>query len=57
MGQTILNYEVLEKLGEGAGSTIYAVSDPATGQIYALKHVVRHRTKRHPLRRADGDGV
>ncbi len=45
MGQTILNYEVLEKLGEGAGSTIYAVSDPATGQIYALKHVVRAEQK------------
>ena len=28
-------------LGEGAGSQIYAVSDPVTHQLYALKHVVR----------------
>lgn len=41
MSQKLLNYEVLERLGEGAGSTIYAVSDPRTRQVYALKHVVR----------------
>ncbi|MDP9175156.1 MAG: serine/threonine protein kinase [Planctomycetota bacterium] len=45
MGQKLLNYEVLERLGEGAGSTIYAVSDPRTNQVYALKHVVRSGQK------------
>lgn len=45
MAQKLLHYDVLERLGEGAGSTIYAVSDPATGQLYALKHVVRSVTK------------
>ncbi len=33
-------YEVLDFLGEGAGSVIYAVSQASTRQIFALKHVV-----------------
>jgi serine/threonine-protein kinase len=41
MAQKLLNYEVIEKLGEGAGSIIYAVSDPVSHQLYALKHVTR----------------
>ncbi|HRK32494.1 MAG TPA: serine/threonine-protein kinase, partial [Tepidisphaeraceae bacterium] len=41
----LFGYEVLGFIGEGAGSTIYAVSDPANGQIYALKHVVRKNEK------------
>ena len=41
MGQKLLNYDVLERLGEGARSTIYAVMDPLTRQSFALKHVVR----------------
>jgi len=41
MAQKLLHYDVLERLGEGARSVIYAVSDPDTKQIYALKHVVR----------------
>ncbi len=45
MGQKLLNFEVIEKLGEGAGSTIYAVSDPLTRKLYALKHVVRDGQK------------
>jgi serine/threonine protein kinase len=45
MPQKLLQYEVLERLGEGARSTIYAVSDPATHQVYALKHVVRDAAK------------
>ena len=45
MAQKLLHYDVLERLGEGARSTIYAVSDPVTGQVYALKHVVRSDTK------------
>jgi len=41
MAQKLLQYEVLERLGEGARSVIYAVSDPRTRQVYALKHVLR----------------
>jgi len=41
MAQKLLHYDVLEKLGEGARSIIYRVSDPETRQEYALKHVLR----------------
>lgn len=41
MAQKLLHYDVLEKLGEGARSIIYAVRDPQTGRTYALKHVIR----------------
>jgi len=40
----ILGYEVLATLGEGAGSTIYAVKDKHA-QVYALKHVVKNKPK------------
>ncbi len=39
MPKSIFNYEVLDYIGRGAGSYLYAVSDPKTHQIYALKHV------------------
>src|SRR3569623_2042565 len=45
MAQKLLQYDVLERIGEGARSTIYAVKDPATGREYALKHVIRNDTK------------
>ncbi len=45
MAQKLLHYEVLERLGEGARSTIYLVQDPETRQLYALKHVVRAEQK------------
>jgi len=45
MAQKLLHYEVIERLGEGAGSTIYSVRDPDTGRVYALKHVLRHKDK------------
>ena len=45
MAQKLLQYEVLERLGEGARSTIYAVNDPRTHQVYALKHVLRAEKK------------
>src|SRR5687768_4961248 len=45
MAQKLLHYEVLEKLGEGARSVIYAVSDPKTRQVFALKLVVRAEPK------------
>ncbi len=41
----LLQYDVLERLGEGARSTIYAVRDPATGRKFAMKHVLRKDDK------------
>jgi serine/threonine-protein kinase len=41
----LFGFDVLEKIGEGAHSTIYAVTDPKTKQVYALKHVVRTSEK------------
>jgi serine/threonine protein kinase len=41
MAEKLLQYDVIERLGEGAGSVIYAVRDPATRRLYALKHVSR----------------
>src|SRR5258708_479767 len=43
--KTLFDYEVLGHIGDGAGSTIYVVSHPATKQLYALKHVVRKSDK------------
>ncbi len=45
MAERLLHYDVLERLGEGAGSVIYAVTDPTTQKVYALKHVVRIKPK------------
>jgi serine/threonine protein kinase len=39
--KTLFGYEVLDYIGQGAGSRIYLVSHADTRQIYALKHVVR----------------
>src|SRR5689334_17555871 len=41
----LFGYQVISEIGEGAASTIYAVSDPASGQVYALKHVLRMSDK------------
>lgn len=43
--KTLFDYEVVSRIGEGAGSVIYAVCHPETGQLYALKHVVRKADK------------
>ena len=45
MSNKLLHYDVLERLGTGAGSVIYAVADPVTKQRFALKHVVRNNPK------------
>lgn len=45
MVNKLLQYDVLEKLGEGARSTIYSVVDPATKKLYAMKHVLRKNDK------------
>ncbi len=44
--KSLFGYDFLEFLGEGAASAIYAVSDPDTRQLYALKHVIR-KTDKH----------
>ncbi len=44
--RSLFGYEVIDLIGEGAGSIIYAVSHPETKQIYALKHVMR-KTDKH----------
>jgi serine/threonine-protein kinase len=46
MPPSLFGYEIIDQIGEGAGSLIYAVSHPQTKQIYALKHVVR-KTDKH----------
>jgi eukaryotic-like serine/threonine-protein kinase len=38
--KSLFGYEVVDRLGEGAHSHIYVVSDPKTSQLYALKHVI-----------------
>jgi len=43
--KSLFGYDIVERLGEGAASTIYAVSDPKTRQLYALKHVIRRTEK------------
>jgi serine/threonine-protein kinase len=43
--KSLFGYEVLDFIGEGAGSQIFVVSDPNTRQLYALKHVVRRTEK------------
>jgi serine/threonine protein kinase len=41
----LFGYEVVSRLGEGAGSVLYVVCDPESGQLNALKHVVRKEDK------------
>lgn len=43
--RSLFGYEVVGLIGEGAGSTIFCVSEPDTGQVYALKHVTRKTDK------------
>jgi serine/threonine-protein kinase len=45
MADRLLHYDLLERLGEGARSTIYRASDTRTGRIVAVKHVVRQNDK------------
>lgn len=45
MPAQLFGYDVIDFVGEGAASTIYAVSHPETHQLYALKHVVRKTDK------------
>jgi len=41
----IAGFNVLARIGEGARSTLYAVHDPKSRQVWALKHVLRNNDK------------
>jgi serine/threonine-protein kinase len=41
----IFGYKVVDKVGEGAASVVYAVMDPKSKQVMALKHVIRRNDK------------
>ncbi len=41
----LFGYKVVDKVGEGAASTVYAVMDPKSKQVMALKHVLRRAEK------------
>ena len=43
--KSLFGYDVIDLVGEGAGSLIYAVSDPRDNHLYALKHVTRKNDK------------
>ena len=43
--KSVFGYEVVDFIGEGAGSRIYAVTHPTTKQLYALKHVLPRQEK------------
>jgi serine/threonine protein kinase len=45
--KSLFGYDVIDLIGEGAGSSIYAVSDPANSHLYALKHVTNKGDKDH----------
>lgn len=44
-GTTLFGYRVLARIGQGAASELYAVQDPKTKQVWALKHVVKRTEK------------
>jgi len=41
----LFDYDVVDLIGQGAGSLIYVVTHPTTRQLYAFKHVVRKTDK------------
>lgn len=41
----IAGYRVLARVGQGAASELYAVQDPKTKQVWALKHVIKESEK------------
>lgn len=46
-GKTIAGYKVLAQIGVGAASELYAVQDPKSKQVWALKHVLRTTDRDH----------
>ena len=45
MPRKVFDYEIIDCIGQGAGSLIYVVSHEQTQQLYALKHVVKREEK------------
>ncbi|HEV8608401.1 MAG TPA: serine/threonine-protein kinase [Tepidisphaeraceae bacterium] len=45
MPPKVFEYEVIDCIGTGAGSSIYVVSQEQTQQLYALKHVIKRNEK------------
>jgi len=45
MPKSLFGYEVVDFIGEGAGSRIFAATHPATKQLYALKYVLPRTEK------------
>jgi serine/threonine protein kinase len=45
MPKSLFGYQVVNHIGEGAGSQVYSVSKPGSGKIFALKHVQRKDEK------------
>jgi serine/threonine protein kinase len=43
--RSVMGFDVIDFIGEGAGSVLYAVSHPQTAQLYALK-LVKPKTDR-----------
>lgn len=41
----LFGYKVIDRLGEGAASVVYAVADAKTRQVLALKHVIKRGEK------------
>jgi eukaryotic-like serine/threonine-protein kinase len=41
----LFGYDVVSRLGQGAGSALYVVCDPKNGQLYCLKHVIRREER------------
>src|SRR5687768_1724214 len=45
MPRRVFEYEIIDRIGSGAGSVIYVVSHEQTQQLYALKHVIKRTEK------------
>src|SRR5215813_1212243 len=45
MPRQLFDYEVIDFIGEGAGSLIYLVAHPQSRQVYALKHLVYRKER------------
>ena len=45
MPRKVFDFEIIDCIGQGAGSLIYVVSHEQTHQLYALKHVVKRDEK------------
>lgn len=44
-GETVEGYRIINEVGRGAASIIYAVQDPKTKQVWAMKHVIKEGEK------------